>query len=226
MDSTALKIKAARAALSYIEPDSVIGIGSGSTVNALIEAMAQENISITATVASSEATATRLRQSGFSVIDLNEVHHLDLYIDGADEVDGHGRMIKGGGGALTREKIVAAASRRFLCIADSSKRVEQLGTFPLAIEILPMAREQIIRNCAHLGGVARLRTGFLSDNGLPILDVSGLDFSDPSSLESTLNQWPGVVCHGLFVRQSADMILLASADRLDILEAERLACDS
>ncbi len=226
MDATALKIKAARAALSYIEPDSIIGIGSGSTVNALIDAMAQENILISAAVASSESTASRLRQNGFNVVDLNEVQHLDLYIDGADEIDRHGYMIKGGGGALTREKIVAAAAERFLCIADGSKRVDKLGTFPLAIEILPMAQQLVMRNCTRLGATAQLRPDFISDNGMPILDVCGLDFSNPASLDETINQWPGVICHGLFVQQFADIVILAYADRLEILEPEPTACDS
>ncbi len=214
MDTSFLKKKVALAALSHIEPDCILGIGSGSTVNALIEAMARENIAIKAAVASSLASEQLLRQHGFNVISLEETNGIDLYLDGADAVDPCRRLLKGGGGALTREKIVASAASKFICIVDASKRVDQLGQFPLAIEIIPMARMVISRQLTALGGRPQLRHNFITDNGLQILDVWDMDFSSPEQLESELNQIPGIVCHGLFARRPADLVMVAHSDGL------------
>ena len=200
---------AAEAALEYVQADSVIGVGTGSTVNYFIDALAADtNRKIRAAVSSSEASTERLRAHGIDVIDLNTAGELDLYVDGADEANARLELIKGGGGALTREKIVAAASRQFVCIADDSKLVEVLGAFPLPVEVIPMARALVAEALRQLGGDPRLRDNFVTDNGNLILDVHGLSIGDASALETEINQITGVVCVGLFAHRGADVLIL------------------
>ncbi len=213
------KRKAAEAAIEYIRPGDVVGVGTGSTVNHFIRALGAIRQRIEGAVASSEASCERLLQHGIPVLDLNGVGDLPIYIDGADEADRHRRLIKGGGGALTREKIVAAASRRFVCIADRSKLVDRLGAFPLPIEVIPMARSLVARALAAHGGIPELREGFTSDNGNPILDVRGLDMTDPVTLEEKLNQVPGVVAVGLFAKRPADVLLLGDDAGVEAMSA-------
>jgi ribose 5-phosphate isomerase A len=190
---------------------AVIGVGTGSTADLFIDALAAHRGSIAATVASSERSAARLRERGLVVVDLNEVDSMPVYVDGADEIDASLSMIKGGGGALTREKIVAAVATRFLCIADAGKRVEVLGRFPLPVEVIPMGRAYVARELAALGGTPRLREGFVTDNGNQILDVHGLSIRDPVDLEDAINRIAGVVTVGLFARRGADLLLLGTA---------------
>ena len=209
MDANALKKAAAEAALAYVEDDTVVGVGTGSTVNHFIDALASRRARITATVASSEASAKRLRELRIPVRELNDTDGCDVYVDGADEVTEHLAMIKGGGAALTREKIVAQASRRFVCIADQSKLVPVLGKFPLPVEVIPMARSFVARELVKLGGMPELRQGVTTDNGNLILDVRGLTIMKPMELEGEINQIPGVVTNGLFARRPADVLLLA-----------------
>ena len=197
MTQDELKTLVATAALRHVPPDSIIGVGTGSTVNKFIDALAAIKGSLRGAVSSSLASTERLRKLGIPVLEADAVETLTVYIDGADEIDGQGYMIKGGGAALTREKIVAAQSHRFICIADQSKRVDVLGRFPLPVEIIPMAAARITRQFAELGGQARLRlqadgTPLLTDNGQHILDVHGLRITDPLAFESTINQWPGI----------------------------------
>ncbi len=200
---------AAEAAVDYVIADSIIGVGTGSTVNHFIDLLAAKmGDRVSAAVSSSEASSERLRGHGIKVVDLNEVHQLDLYVDGADESNARLQLIKGGGGALTREKIVAAASRKFVCIADDSKLVETLGAFPLPVEVIPMARELVAGALSELGGEPRLREGFVTDNGNQILDVHGLEIDDAVALETTINQLTGVVCVGLFAHRPADVLIL------------------
>lgn len=189
---------------------AVIGVGTGSTADLFIDALAPHRASIAATVASSERSATRLRDRGLTVVDLNDVQSMPAYVDGADEIDAGLAMIKGGGGALTREKIVAAVASRFICIADGSKRVEVLGRFPLPVEVIPMGRAYVARALAALGGTPRLREGFVTDNGNQILDVHGLSIREPVALEDTINRIAGVVTVGLFARRGADLLLLGT----------------
>ncbi len=215
MTQDELKTQVAAAALRYVTPGSIIGVGTGSTVNKFIDALAGLPTAIRGAVSSSNASTERLRALGIAVFEADAVDTLDVYIDGADEIDGQGYMIKGGGAALTREKIVAAQSRRFICIADQSKRVEVLGRFPLPVEIIPMAAARITRQFAQLGGQARLRlqadgTPLLTDNGQHILDVHGLQITDPLAFESTVNQWPGIVTVGVFAHQKAHVCLLGT----------------
>ncbi len=215
MTQDELKTQVAAAALRYVTPGSIIGVGTGSTVNKFIDALAGLPTAIRGAVSSSNASTERLRALGIAVFEADAVDTLDIYIDGADEIDGQGYMIKGGGAALTREKIVAAQSRRFICIADQSKRVEVLGRFPLPVEIIPMAAARITRQFAQLGGQARLRlqadgTPLLTDNGQHILDVHGLQITDPLAFESTVNQWPGIVTVGVFAHQKAHVCLLGT----------------
>ncbi|HXS51858.1 MAG TPA: ribose-5-phosphate isomerase RpiA [Usitatibacter sp.] len=210
MDANALKQAAAEAALAYVEDDTIVGVGTGSTVNFFIDALASRRARIAATVASSEASAKRLRDLGIPVRELNDTDGCELYVDGADEVTEHLAMMKGGGAALTREKIVAQASRRFVCIADASKLVGVLGNFPLPVEVIPMARSFVARELVKLGGMPQLRQGVTTDNGNVILDVRGLAILDPVDLESRINQVPGVVANGLFARRPADVLLLAT----------------
>ena len=221
-----LKAMAAEAALKEVmadfAPDAVLGIGTGSTADLFIDALAAHRTRFRATVASSERSAERLRSHGITVLDLNEVDGLPVYVDGADEVDASLAMVKGGGGALTREKIVASVARRFVCIADESKLVKVLGAFPLPIEVIPMAREAVARACRAMGGEPRLREGFTTDNGNQILDVRGLAIHDPVGLESQLNQLPGVVTNGLFARRGADVLLLAGQTGVQRITARAL----
>ena len=212
MDQEALKKLCAEAALAFVEDDMTVGVGTGSTVNHFIAALAARKARIAGTVSSSEASAKRLREAGIAVMDLNAAGGCDVYVDGADEVTEHLAMIKGGGGALTREKIVAQASRKFVCIADASKLVAVLGPFPLPVEVIPMARSLVAREIVRLGGRPVLREGALTDNGNVILDVHGLSITDPAGLESELNQLPGVVTNGLFARRPADVLLLGTPE--------------
>lgn len=210
MDQNQLKRRVAEAALEYIPQDQVLGVGTGSTVNALIDLMHEKRIPLEACVSSSEATSERLKGYGYDIVELNSSGPLDMYIDGADECDPHKRLIKGGGGALTREKIIAAASRRFVCIIDASKQVDILGHFPLPVEVIPMARSQVARRLVELGGEPVWREGFVTDNGNWILDVHRLQIVDPVGLEQEINQITGVVCVGLFAGRPADTVLVGS----------------
>lgn len=213
-----LKIKAAKAALDYIENDTVVGVGTGSTVNFFIKELATIKHKIDACVASSKATEARLRAEGIPVIDLNSVQELPVYIDGADEVLTHGEMIKGGGGAHTREKIVAEVAKKFICIVDESKVVKQLGQFPVAVEVIPQARSMVARHLVQLGGDPEYRDGFVTDNGNIILDVFNLNFDNIQALEDRLNTIPGVVENGLFAHRLADVILVASPEGIKKLK--------
>jgi ribose 5-phosphate isomerase A len=206
-----LKTLVGRAALEFVLPGSVVGVGTGSTVNKFIDALATMKERIAGAVSSSAQSTERMRSLGIRIFDANEVESLPVYIDGADEIDGRGCMIKGGGAALTREKIVADLAERFVCIADESKQVAVLGRFPLPVEVIEMARERIVRRFAVLGGRAVLRAGVTTDNGHPILDVQGLAITDPPALEAEINQWPGVVACGIFARHRARVCLLGTA---------------
>jgi ribose 5-phosphate isomerase A len=217
MSTSRLKIEVARAALKYIEDGMVLGVGTGSTVNAFIDELASAGIRLEGAVSSSDQTTERLKKIGVSVRELNHTGDLDLYIDGADEVDGGKRLIKGGGGALTREKVIAGASRRFVCIVDESKRVKVLGEFPLPVEVIPMARSFVARQLRKLGGNPELREGFTTDNGNPILDVRGLDLVNAADMETRINAIPGVVTCGLFAHRGADEVLIASESGLHSL---------
>jgi ribose 5-phosphate isomerase A len=210
MTQDEMKRAAAKAAIEYVR-DGVIGVGTGSTANYFIDELAKVKGRIDGAVASSDATAKRLKDHGIPVFDLNSVDGLDIYVDGADEITEHFHMIKGGGGALTREKIVAACARHFVCVADQSKLVAVLGAFPLPIEVIPMARSYVARQLVKLGGQPILRDGFRTDNGNVILDVSGLSLLDPPHLEAEINQITGVVTNGLFARRPADILLLGTA---------------
>ena len=212
MDQDALKKAVARAAIAHVPEGCIVGVGTGSTANHFIDALAGMKDRLPGAVASSEASAARLAAVGIRVLDLNDVDELPIYVDGADEIDAGFAMIKGGGGALTREKIVAAVARTFVCIADQSKLVDVLGRFPLPLEVIPMARAHVSRAMARLGGNAVPREGFTTDNGNIILDVRGLRITDPAAMESEINQIPGVVTVGLFARQPADVLLLGTAD--------------
>ncbi len=202
------KRAAAEAALAYVTEGTVLGVGTGSTVNHFIAALARRRISLAGAVSSSEASTRLLKSAGIDVLDLNSTGDLDLYVDGADEATRHGALIKGGGAALTREKIVAAASRRFICIVDRSKLVDVLGRFPLPVEVIPMARSYVARQLVRLGGQPVLREGVTTDNGNAILDVHNLRITDPQALESEINQIAGVVTNGIFARRGADLLLV------------------
>lgn len=218
MDQNEMKRQAAEAALEYVEVGAYIGVGTGSTANLFIDALATIKGKIEGAVASSVATAERLKSHGIPVFELNEVDGLSLYVDGADEANPNLQLIKGGGGALTREKIVAAASKRFVCIADDSKLVDVLGQFPLPVEVIPMARSFIAREIVKLGGDPYLREGFTTDNGNLILDVHGMHINQPDKLEETLNNIPGVVTNGVFSKQRAEIGLFGSPDGLKIIK--------
>jgi ribose 5-phosphate isomerase A len=220
MDANALKKAAAEAALQYVRDDTVVGVGTGSTVNFFIDALAARKARIEATVASSEASAQRLRALHIPVRELNDTDGCDVYVDGADEVTEHLAMIKGGGAALTREKIVAAASRTFVCICDASKLVPVLGKFPLPVEVIPMARSYVARQLVKLGGMPELRAGVTTDNGNLILDVRGLTIMKPMELEAEINQIAGVVTNGIFARRSADVLLLATPEGVKTLKRQ------
>ena len=215
MTQDELKTLVGQAALRYVEPGSIVGVGTGSTVNKFIEALASMKGQITGAVSSSVASTERLHALGIRVFEATEVEDLAVYIDGADEVDHAGYMIKGGGAALTREKIVAAMSRKFVCIADDSKLVRTLGAFPLPVEVIPMAARRIARQFVAIGGVVSLRmkgeAPLVTDNGQHILDVTGLKITDPLGFESAVNQWPGVVTVGVFAHQKANVCLLGTA---------------
>jgi ribose 5-phosphate isomerase A len=215
MSAEALKRAAADAALAMIKPrlksDSVIGIGTGSTTNLFIDALAAVRGHFDAAVASSEASAQRLRAHGISVVDLNAANEVSVYVDGADEVNPAKQLLKGAGGALAREKIVAASAREFICIVDESKLVGRLGKFPLAVEVLPMARGLVARALVALGGQPIYRSGMTTDNGNIILDVHGLDLADPRTMEERINNIVGVVCNGIFAAQAADVVIVAGA---------------
>jgi len=212
MTQDEMKQAVAKAAIEYVETGTIIGIGTGSTANFFIDELAKIKHKIDGTVASSEASAERLRGHGIEVMDLNSVSELSVYIDGADESNRHLHLIKGGGGALTREKIVAAVSKKFVCIADESKLVEVMGQFPLPVEVIPMARSYVAREIAKLGGMPVLREGFTTDNGNIILDVNNLEIMQPAKLEETLNDITGVVTNGLFAMRPADVLLLGTKD--------------
>lgn len=210
MTQDELKQAVAREATKYVIGDSVIGVGTGSTANFFIDELAKMKGRITGAVASSEKSAERLKAHGIRLFDLNEVNELPVYVDGADEVTEHLAMIKGGGGALTREKIVAAAAKKFVCIADESKLVPVLGKFPLPVEVIPMARAYVARQMVKLGGRPKLREGFTTDNGNIVLDVQGLSILNPVELETSINNVTGVVTNGLFARRGADVLLLGT----------------
>lgn len=217
MTQDEMKQAAAKAALNYIKPDMVVGVGTGSTANFFIDALASLKGKIEGAVASSVATAERLKAHGISVFDLNSVSELSVYIDGADEVNAHRQMIKGGGGALTREKIVAAVAEQVVCIADVGKRVDVLGAFPLPVEVIPMARSYVARRIVALGGDPVYREGFVTDNGNVVLDVWNLKILEPIALEQQLNNIVGVVTNGLFAARPADIVLLGGASGVEIL---------
>lgn len=219
MSQDAAKRLAAEAALAYVEPGEVLGVGTGSTVNHFIDLLAERRIEIAGAVSSSEASTRRMQDHGIRVMELNDTGTLSMYVDGADEANKHLQLIKGGGGALTREKIVAAASRKFVCIADESKLVGVLGEFPLPVEVIPMARSYVAREMVRLGGRPEMRTGFTTDNGNVILDVHGLEILDPVSLETKINGIAGVVCVGLFAARPADVLLLGSPSGVQTLKA-------
>jgi len=212
MTQDELKQAVAREAIKYVEEDTIVGVGTGSTANYFIDELAKMKARIDGAVASSEATAARLAGHGIRVFELNAVAELEVYVDGADEITEQFAMIKGGGGALTREKIVAAVARQFVCIADKSKLVPVLGGFPLPVEVIPMARSWVARQMVKLGGAPKLREGFTTDNGNLILDVAGLSITDPAGLEQAINNIPGVVSVGLFARRGADVLLLGTPE--------------
>ena len=207
-----LKREVAEAALRFVQPGRVLGVGTGSTVDLFIDALAAAKLDVKQAVSSSERSTAKLAEIGIEVLDLNDVEDLPVYIDGADEVDAGFHMIKGGGAALTREKIIAAVAATFVCIADASKRVDVLGSFPLPVEVIPMARRHVAGEMAKLGGRPVWREGVLTDNGNIILDVHGLAITDPVAAESRINQIVGVVTNGLFAARGADVLLLGAVD--------------
>lgn len=221
MTQDEMKQAVAQAALDYVLPklkaDSVIGIGTGSTANCFIDALAAHKGSFESAVASSEASAERLRSHGIEVVDLNSVSGIEVYVDGADEFDPHLNLVKGGGGALTREKIVAAASKEFVCIVDQTKQVDVLGAFPLPVEVIPMARSYVARELAKLGVQPEYRQGFVTDNGNIILDVHDMEILNPKGLERELNDLVGVVTNGLFALRPADIVLMATPEGVETL---------
>jgi ribose 5-phosphate isomerase A len=217
MTQDELKALVGQAALAYVVPGSVVGVGTGSTVNCFIDALAAMKDRIAGAVSSSERSSERLRAHGIAVLDNNSVEGIPVYIDGADEIDHAGNMIKGGGAALTREKIVADIAERFICIADESKLVATLGRFPLPVEVIPMAAAQIARKLRALGGEPVLRQGVVTDNGGHIIDVRGLVVADPAALEFEINQWPGVVTVGIFARNRASVCLLGTSQGVKTL---------
>jgi ribose 5-phosphate isomerase A len=215
MTQDELKALGGQAALHYVVPGEIVGVGTGSTVNKFIDALASMKDQIQGAVSSSEASTQRLKALGIAVFDCNEVGELSVYIDGADEIDGQGHMVKGGGAALTREKIVAAQSRQFVCIADESKLVKTLGAFPLPVEVIPMATARVMRQFAAMGAGAQIRQKdgqpLVTDNGQHIIDVTGLHITDPLAFETQVSQWPGVVTVGVFAHQKAHVCLLGTA---------------
>ena len=222
MNQDELKTLVGQAALQYVVPGQIVGVGTGSTVNKFIEALASIKDQIKGAVSSSEASTLRLKALGIPVLDSNEVSELSVYIDGADEINGQGHMVKGGGAALTREKIVAAQSKMFVCIADESKLVDVLGVFPLPVEVIPMASARIMAQFVQMGGQAqiRMKDGVLlvTDNGQHIIDVKGLKISDPAAFETQVSQWPGVVTVGVFAHQKAQVCLLGTSEGVKTLK--------
>ena len=221
MDANAQKKIAAEAALEHVKDDMMVGVGTGSTVNFFIDALGARRARIKGAVASSEASARRLREQRIPVVELNDTDGCDVYVDGADEVTEHLAMVKGGGGALTREKIVAAASRTFVCIADKSKLVAVLGKFPLPVEVIPMARSFVARRLVKVGGMPELRAGFTTDNGNVILDLRGLTIMKPVELEAEIDLIAGVVENGLFARRPADILLLGTDEGVRTIHKPR-----
>ncbi len=217
MTQDELKALVGQAALQYVVPGELVGVGTGSTVNHFIDALATIKTTIRGAVSSSVKSTERLQFHGIPVFEASDVARLAVYVDGADEIDHHGHMIKGGGAALTREKIVADLAERFVCIADESKRVAVLGAFPLPVEVIAMAAAQVARRFEKFGGTATLRPGVITDNGHPILDVRGLQITDPLAMETEINQWPGVVTVGLFARHRASLCLLGTAQGVQTL---------
>ncbi len=225
MTQDELKALVGQAALAYVVPGSVVGVGTGSTVNCFIDSLATIKHTIAGAVSSSEASSQRLRAHGITVLDSNSVLSIPVYVDGADEIDGTGCMIKGGGAALTREKIVADLAERFICIADASKRVAVLGGFPLPVEVIPMASAQVMRRLRALGGEpvlrasgeATLRTAVVTDNGCHLIDVRGLRITDPLGMETLINQWPGVVSVGIFAQHKASVCLLGAPQGVETI---------
>ncbi|MBL0709400.1 MAG: ribose-5-phosphate isomerase RpiA [Colwellia sp.] len=218
MTQDEMKKAAAIKALDFIENDSIVGVGTGSTVNHFIDALASIKGKIEGAVSSSEESSKRLKAHGIEVFDLNNVDVLDVYIDGADEITKYMSMIKGGGAALTREKIVAAVAKKFICIADSSKQVEVLGSFPLPVEVIPMARSYVARELVKLGGDPEYRTGVITDNGNVIIDVHNLSIVDPQALEIAINGIVGVVTNGLFAQRGADILILGTTDGTQVIQ--------
>ena len=218
MTQDEMKKAAAIKALEFIENDTIVGVGTGSTVNFFIDALASMKDKITGAVSSSEESTKRLKAHGIEVFDLNSVDVLDVYIDGADETTQHMAMIKGGGAALTREKIVAAVAKKFICIADNSKQVKVLGNFPLPVEVIPMARSYVARELVKLGGDPVYRQGVITDNGNVILDVYNLEILDPKALETQINAIVGVVTNGLFALRGADILVLGSKDGIQVTQ--------
>ena len=212
MTQDEMKRKAAEAALEYVIDDEIVGVGTGSTVNHFIDVLAEHKHRIKGAVSSSEASTERMKGHGIEVFDLNQVSNIEVYIDGADESDHYLNLIKGGGGALTREKIIAGASRKFVCIADESKLVDVLGKFPLPVEVIPMARSYIARELIKVGGRPVWREGFVTDNGCDILDVHDLKITEPIKLENELNKLPGIVTVGIFANRPADVLILGTPD--------------
>lgn len=217
MTQDELKALVGRAALDYVVPGSIVGVGTGSTVNCFIDALATIKDRVAGAVSSSERSSERLRAHGIPVLDSNTVERIPVYVDGADEIDRRGHMIKGGGAALTREKIVADIAERFICIADESKLVDTLGKYPLPVEVIPMAAAQVSRRLAALGGQPVLREGVVTDNGGHIIDVRGLSITDPAAMEREINQWPGVVSVGIFARNRAAVCLLGTSQGVKTL---------
>ncbi|MDZ5460222.1 ribose-5-phosphate isomerase RpiA [Azohydromonas lata] len=217
MNQDELKALVGQAAVAHVVPGSVVGVGTGSTVNCFIDALAAIKDQIAGAVSSSERSTERLKAHGIPVLDASTVERIPVYVDGADEIDHAGYMIKGGGAALTREKIVADLADRFVCIADESKLVPVMGNFPLPVEVIAMAAAQVARRFKALGGEATLRPGVLTDNGNPILDVRGLRITDPAAMEAEVNQWPGVVTVGIFARHKAQVCLLGTKDGVKTL---------
>ena len=217
MSNDSGKQRAAAAALKFVEEDTIVGVGTGSTVNHFIDALVAQKLRIRGAISSSNASSERLKRHGIEIFDLNAVGDIEVYVDGADECDPHLRLIKGGGAALTREKIVAAAARQFVCIVDASKQVNVLGKFPLPVEVIPMARSYVARQLVKLGGHPIWRESVVTDNGNVIIDVHGLSIVDPVKLETQINQIVGVITVGLFAQRPADVLIVGSADGVQVL---------
>ena len=221
MTQDELKALVGQAAIASVQPGSIVGVGTGSTVNHFIEALARMPVRVAGAVSSSVQSTERLKRHGIPVLEANDVTGLGVYVDGADEIDGHGNMIKGGGAALTREKIVADLAEKFICIADESKRVSVLGRFPLPVEVIDISVAQIMRRFVAMGGRPTVRANVLTDNGHPLIDVRGLAIADPVAMEREINQWPGVVSVGIFARHRATVCLLGTSTGVQTLTYDR-----